>query len=547
MIGQDLRAFVCEESMAAISSNLIRRRKGEKGQADYRMRRGDGSKFWATVSANPLFTDGVFEGTVYALNDITERKEAEMALQESEERFRCLTEGSPHAIAMVSGSKLTYVNPKWVRMFGSVGAEELLYRPVLESFAPRCRPKVEDLFRVCADQGAGSELETIVVRQDGSELPATMSATRMRIGESPAIVAVLTDVSERKRAEEALREGQHFVNHVLSTDPTGIMVYDLPSRRIAYINDRVTKVTGRTLEQLQGTDEVLRSMVHPDDLPALVDTTTKVVMGTDDEVHETEVRIRDLDGGWRWVHFYGTPFLREGSGRVVQTISGIWDISDRKRAEMEVQKVRHKLELLSDITRHDIRNQIMMIMGNVELCRLPTSDHADRLERIERAATIINSHIEFAKDYQELGTTEPVWQGVARTVEGLDIGRGVNGLEISDPARRLEICADPMLKKVFHNLLEDSIKYAGPQTLVRIDCDINEGNLKISYQDDGPGVPSEEKELIFAKGHGRGTGLGLFLSREILGITGIMIAETGQPGEGVRFEMDIPPGQFRFR
>ena len=67
-----------------------------------------------------------------------------------------------------------------------------------------------------------------------------------------------------------------------------------------------------------------------------------MVKGADDEVNETEVRVRDKDGGWRWVHFYGTPFQRDANGRVVQTITGIRDISDQRKAEMEVQKFRHK-------------------------------------------------------------------------------------------------------------------------------------------------------------------------------------------------------------
>ena len=261
IIGVDTQTFVGEESKAATSSNLIRRKKGEKGQADYRMRRGDGSEFWASVSANPIFAGGAYEGTVYAVSDITFRKEAELALQESEERFRCLTEGSPRAIAMVTGPNLTYVNPRWVHMFGHADAAEILGRPVLEAFVDRSRPEMEELFRRGMDHGAGTEVEAMVARRDGTELPVTVSATRMRVGEAPAIVAVLTHISERKRAEAALREGEHFVKHILSTDPTGIMVYDLPSSRIVYVNDRVTKVTGRALKDLQGTDRVMGSMI----------------------------------------------------------------------------------------------------------------------------------------------------------------------------------------------------------------------------------------------------------------------------------------------
>lgn len=211
-----------------------------------------------------------------------------------------------------------------------------------------------------------------------------------------------------------------------------------------------------------------------------------------------------------------------------------------------MRNIRHKLELHGDITRHNIRNPIKMIMGNVELGMLPTSDANGRFDRIERAAQIISSHIQFAKDYQEVGTTEPRWQSLAGMIGGLDVIKGIDGLEISDKAGGLEVHADPMLEMVFHNLIENSAKYAGAPTLIRIDCEQADGGLMIAFEDNGRGVPDGEKERIFQKGYGKGTGLGLFLSREVLAMTGITVRENGVPGNGVRFEMLIPTGKFRF-
>jgi signal transduction histidine kinase len=81
---------------------------------------------------------------------------------------------------------------------------------------------------------------------------------------------------------------------------------------------------------------------------------------------------------------------------------------------------------------------------------------------------------------------------------------------------------------------------------VTIDCVPAGDAVCIVYTDDGVGIPLREKEMIFQKGYGKGTGLGLFLSREILSITGISIAETGNPGEGARFEITISRGAYRF-
>jgi len=109
----------------------------------------------------------------------------------------------------------------------------------------------------------------------------------------------------------------------------------------------------------------------------------------------------------------------------------------------------------------------------------------------------------------------------------------------------VSIYADPMIEKVFSNLMDNTIRHAEGATGVRVRCSKSGSGLMITWEDDGPGVPDDQKERIFERGFGRNTGLGLFLAREILGITGIAIAETGVYGEGARFEMLVPEGGYR--
>ncbi len=104
-----------------------------------------------------------------------------------------------------------------------------------------------------------------------------------------------------------------------------------------------------------------------------------------------------------------------------------------------------------------------------------------------------------------------------------------------------------MLPKVFSNLMDNTLRYAGDKTTVTIRAAVREGALIISWEDTGAGIPAEEKEKIFERGYGKNTGLGLFLAREILGITGISIREAGEEGKGARFEITVPPGAFRYR
>ena len=102
-----------------------------------------------------------------------------------------------------------------------------------------------------------------------------------------------------------------------------------------------------------------------------------------------------------------------------------------------------------------------------------------------------------------------------------------------------------MLEKVIYNLVENSVRHGQNLTSIRLTSHEEAGDLIIWYEDDGGGIVKEEKEKAFEKGFGKNTGLGLFLIREILSITGITITETGEPGVGVRFEIRVPAGRFR--
>jgi PAS domain S-box-containing protein len=481
------------------------------------------------------------------MRDITEIKKTEMALRQSEERFRYLIERSPHAIVIVRDSRSIYVNSCCARMLGYRSSDEILGRPVVELFAPQYHEMIADSISP-GEQDAlpSTEDESVMLRKNGDVLPVSVSRTRVDLSDGQAVVLVIDDISGKKRIEEAFREKEHFVDRVLSTDPSGILVYDIPSDRIVYSNDKVTKVTGRTQDELRGMPHMLASMVHPGDLPTLAEAHKEIVKGGDDEVREIEIRIMGRDNEWKWVHLYGTPFMRDESGKVIKTISGMMDITDRKKAESEAMKAIGKLDILAGITSHDISNQVIAIMANVDLGRRLTAESAilDRLERIERSARTINSHIEFSKNYQKMGALPPQWQNVEEVIQDLDIRDEIAVLEMSEDVRALSVHADQMLKNVFHNLLEDSLRYAGRPTSVRLSCAAVGSDLRLTYEDAGPGIPAHCKNRIFEKGYGRGTGFGLFLSREVLAITGIKIEENGEPGKGVRFDILIPHGGF---
>ena len=107
------------------------------------------------------------------------------------------------------------------------------------------------------------------------------------------------------------------------------------------------------------------------------------------------------------------------------------------------------------------------------------------------------------------------------------------------------VFADPLIVKVFYNLMDNAVRYGGKIATIRFSAKISGDDYVVVCEDDGVGILVEEKEKIFERDFGKNTGLGLFLSREILDITGIMIRETGGPGKGARFEITVPKGMYR--
>lgn len=106
--------------------------------------------------------------------------------------------------------------------------------------------------------------------------------------------------------------------------------------------------------------------------------------------------------------------------------------------------------------------------------------------------------------------------------------------------------ADAMIEKGFYNLLDTTIRHGGKVGNVSLTCQERDDRLILTYQDDGADIPAKDRPHIFERGFGKNTGLGLFLTKEVLAITRIDIVETGEQGKGVRFELHVPRGAYRF-
>jgi len=209
-----------------------------------------------------------------------------------------------------------------------------------------------------------------------------------------------------------------------------------------------------------------------------------------------------------------------------------------------------KLNLLSGITRHDISNQLTMLQGYLAMLEKKQTDPVDRehFRKVRDAAGRISAMISFTKEYESIGVTAPVWQDCRALANAAAAAVQTGSVRVvNDLPAGSEIFADSLIAKVFYNLIDNAIRYGETITEIRFSAEEREGAMVILCTDNGRGIDAADKARIFGKGFGKNTGLGLFLAREILDITGIRIAETGEPGKGARFELLVPDRMFRIR
>ncbi len=228
------------------------------------------------------------------------------------------------------------------------------------------------------------------------------------------------------------------------------------------------------------------------------------------------------------------------------------DITEIYRYQEALKQANQKINLMSNITRHDILNQVNVLSGYTELISevLPPDVKEDRriskyLRNLNKGIETIHNQIIFTKDYQELGVVSPTWQSISSTVKEAAFAFSGQGVKFSIEDNDLEIYGDPLLKKVFYNLFDNARNHGDHVSEIDVSSHIAGESVVIEVKDNGIGVSPAMKELIFEKSVGKNTGLGLFLVRGILSITGMEITETGIEGEGARFEIRVPPGNWR--
>jgi PAS domain S-box-containing protein len=351
---------------------------------------------------------------------------------------------------------------------------------------------------------------------------------------------IVKEEERRSKAEEALRESEEFNRSLVENLPDIILIYDHDGI-IRFANRAAMNILVSPGSKVVG--EPILSFIT-DDQRSDVENKMKARL-SGERLPPYEVDIRTGNGEITTAFLQAVPisYRKEPVILVLMT-----NITGRKQAEAALQQVTKKLTLLNQVTFNDIQNAVFTLKGYLTLERpLPGEEPVKNyLEMEEESVRKIDYCLNFAKNYQDLGVKPPEWQNVHQSFV-----LGISHLDFSSVHRtiqldNLEIYADSLLERVFFTLAGNVLRHAKNATGVIIGYQITGDGLLLSFEDNGTGIPDANKEKIFERGYGTQQGMELFLVREILGITGITIRETGTYGSGARFEMSVPKGAYRF-
>lgn len=511
-----------------------------------KLKNKDGKHVPVSINSHVIYDDTgnpvSIEGTI---RDFTERKQMEDALKKSEMHYRSLFENMMEGFAFC---RVIYdedenpvdwiyldVNRAFERLTGLIGVKGKKVTEAIPDIK-ELSPELFDIYSRVAKTGVPETFEIYF-----SPLQIWLNIS-VYCPEKDHFVAVFDNVTKRREAQESLNRLIADHKLILENVPAMIWYKDI-NNTILKVNSAAAIAFGRPVEEIEGRPY---SELFPDLSQKYYEDDLEIFRTGEPKFGILEEFVTNT-GEHRWLETDKIP-LYDADKKVSGILIVCTDITEEKKAKDAMALANKKLNLMSSITRHDIANQLQGLFFSLEFLKERNTDAEldDFIQKADMFGHNIERQISFTRDYQDIGVKEPRWQDVKRTIlrsaRSIHLGEIRLHVELSG----LEIYADPLLEKVFHNLIDNAVRYGEKLTEIRFYGVEEEGSGYILIcEDDGVGVPDELKIAIFRREYFKHTGFGLNLSRDILEITGLTISETGYTGIGARFEIVIPKGEFR--
>jgi len=569
LVGKNPFDIIVPEDQAKALENVARIvETGSLQNIEYHIMTKDRRKALIETSVSLIRGEkGEPKGIVAVARDITERRRMEEALHESEARYRLLAENVKDVIWTSDlNLRLTYISPSHTHLTGYSVADALaqtvdkLMTPasvevVVKGFAEELALEERgpgDLFR-------SRIFEVEVNCKDGSTIPVEMKAAFLRglVGQPIGILGITRDVRERRKAEEALRESEERFRDLFENANDLMQSIDMEGRFL-YVNRKWLEVLGYSKEEVGKLN--LLDIIRKDQVAHCTECLGKVARGESLEKIETVFVCKN----GREIFVEGNVNAKLEDGKPVSTRGIFRDITERKKAEEAIRELdRMKSEFISDIS-HELRTPLHSIKGFGKLIldgKVPDpniqrefltiiENQSNRLDKL--VSNLLDaSRLEsgrFSIHKQRMSAVGTIHETV-ETLRGVAGGRGMT-IKEDIPATLPEVDADKeRLEQVMFNLLGNAVKFSNDDGEVMVSAEVNEHDLLVQITDHGIGIPKEAMPRLFqrfyrveASSSIGGSGLGLYISRQIIEAHGGRIWVESEPGVGSTFSFTLPLG-----
>ncbi len=326
-------------------------RTGKQETIEFDFPTPDGTKYYQSRVIPEFSEDNSVETVLSITRDITEIKQVEAQLRQSEARFRRVVDSNIIGIFFWNiDGQIFDANQAFLNLVGyrrnDLFSQNMSWKKMTP---PEYRSLDEEKLAELAVTSTATPYEKEYICSDGSRVPVLLGAAFLE-GSHELGVSFVLDLTQRKQAESELQKHQELLESIIKTIPNFLYIYDTESQQDIYVNAAVTAILGYTPEEVKEFGaEVISTLVHPEDVPKLIAGMQRLANSTNPhETDEIDYRIKHKNGEWRWVYDRSTIFKRTPAGQIQQIIGSILDISDRKQAEESLKEQNEVLQTIFD-------------------------------------------------------------------------------------------------------------------------------------------------------------------------------------------------------
>lgn len=494
------------------------------------------------------------------IKDIQARKETESALRTSEWRCRQITETAMEGIWVIDGHRKTVFASEQISQLLGYSPEEMIGLSIVDCIFEEDIPAADRIDQ--RRRNGVSESQDFRFRcKDGSAVWALVSYKPISDGRGKmtGVLAMVTDITERKLAEEALRESEERFRRVFEDSSQGMAVLG-PDFKLSQVNYKLCVMLGYTEDDLLGRS--ISEFAHPEDVELGSHMFDQMLRG-DMTSFNAEKRFYRRDGDIVWVN-YTVSLIRDKNGKALHTLCSMEDITERKRMEEELFRAeKHEsLGVLAGGIAHDFNNFLTAIMGNLSIISLeaePESEIAVSVDAAEQAVSLAqrltSQLLTFSRGDKTSIETVAV-ENILTDAAGF-ASRGSNvkcEFDIAEDLRPVDVDVDQILQ-VFHNIVVNAVQAMPDGGTIKIsvanhrltkddDSPLDPGDyLLLEIQDEGKGISEENLPRIFDPyftTKDSGTGLGLAISYSIIRKHDGVLRVQSELGVGTSFHIYLP-------